>query len=209
MESIIHIRIYQWLSESYLTKLLFLFIFCGISMILYSVSKHSRDKTFFRKSYRYDYNAYKNYFLNTLCYFSNAVFKITIYLGSGLSLGCLFLNSSISYWVFLTLSSLIVFLTVFRLLINIKEKTIFLLPKWKHPDSDIRIMSVKNISNEKILRKIVMTDSNPGIKKIALEKIDNQKILEHIVNQNTDPSLRIIALKKDRKQRVNRAYSNR
>jgi len=62
--------------------------------------------------------------------------------------------------------------------------------------SDVRIVAIKGISDQNILKTLTLNDSNSSVRMAAIEKINDQNILANIAKNSKDSDVRVKAVKK-------------
>lgn len=75
-------------------------------------------------------------------------------------------------------------------------------PKYKHSNAEIRMKSVENLNDQKLLVKIATEDENIGVKKRAINKLVDQKILFKIATESENNDLRKTAINKITDQEI-------
>ena len=68
--------------------------------------------------------------------------------------------------------------------------------KWKSTDPQKRKEAIEELTDEKILKKIVKKDKNNEVKCVALNKMTNYDLIKRFLNKKYPLSLRVIASKK-------------
>ncbi len=63
-------------------------------------------------------------------------------------------------------------------------------PKWKNPDVSIRRQAVEKIQDDKILDKILTSETDEGILLVALKKSNSPKLLSHLRQKSPNPEIR-------------------
>lgn len=67
------------------------------------------------------------------------------------------------------------------------------IPKWKHPDKQIRATAVTRLTDQAKLEQVVMNEKEHDIRCSALHKLTNQRVLLDIALHDPDESVRYIA----------------
>ena len=57
-------------------------------------------------------------------------------------------------------------------------------PKWKHSNLKIRVATVENLTDQKVLIDIVKNDKNSTVRKTAVENLTDQKVLADITKND-------------------------
>ncbi|MBI5843958.1 MAG: hypothetical protein HZB23_04720 [Deltaproteobacteria bacterium] len=75
-------------------------------------------------------------------------------------------------------------------------------PKWKHSDPEVRIASVKEITEPEILEKLAFSDPVFRVRLAVAAKLTDESLLTRMVREDDNPKVRLAALGRIRDKRI-------
>ena len=94
-------------------------------------------------------------------------------------------NSPIQFILFSFVGFIIIYLLGFKSLLK---------PKYKHRDPEKRKEAALKLTDQSLLKQIVETDKDQGVRQAAVERLTDQSLLEKIAKTDRDPAVREAAV---------------